>query len=171
MYELIKILFEICLLKKGPQDLPASPLLLKLLLVAYVVINLIILNMGVDFSSSLLQLGVEFIYLITFSYSLLYFFRRTPRYLQTFSALLGTDALLSLLSIPALASFTLNPSAITFLAIFLLIIWHWLVYGHIFRHALEQSFPFSLGLVLLYLILIYWIMSALFPELGSSTGE
>jgi len=39
MFEVIKLLFDICLFKKGPQDLPPSVWLLRLLIVIDVIVS------------------------------------------------------------------------------------------------------------------------------------
>jgi len=59
-------------------------------------------------------------------------------------------------------------SGIPLLAVFVfivLILWHWVVTGHILHNALSQPFAFGLGVALLYLMLSYQIIDLLFPEI------
>ncbi len=170
MFAITKLIFDICLLQKGPQDIPTSAWILRFIFPCYLLINALILNLNVDFLSSLLHLAIDLCGLFLFALLLLHLYNKRSRFYQTFSALLGTDALLTLLVMPALATFSVNPSLPAFIVIVLSILWHWVVLGHIFRHALDQSLSFSLGLVLLYLVLLYWVNTHLFPELSQSNS-
>ena len=42
MYEIIRLFFDICLFRKGPEDVPHSLMLLQLSIVAYAVIGFLI---------------------------------------------------------------------------------------------------------------------------------
>lgn len=153
MFEFIVLFFDICLLKKAPQDLPYSLSLLKILLVINILINFLLSNMSSDWLNSLLQILANVVLITGFCWICLFFAKKTGRFCQTASALVGTDTLISLFSLPAAASSSINQMALlTFLISIILFIWYWLVTGHIMRNALEQSFSFSLGLAFLYLL-------------------
>jgi hypothetical protein len=51
---------------------------------------------------------------------------------------------------------------VAFFAIVLLMLWHWLVSGHIFSNALNQPFTFGLGIAFLYILFSYTVMDTLF---------
>ena len=55
MFEIIKLLFDICLFKKGPQDLPPSVWLLRRLVVVDVIVSFLMLSIHTDWLNSLLQ--------------------------------------------------------------------------------------------------------------------
>ena len=54
MFDIIKLLFDICLFKKGPQDLPYSVWLLRILLAVYVSIRVLMLSIHFDWLDVLL---------------------------------------------------------------------------------------------------------------------
>ncbi len=168
MYELMKLFFDIAVFKKGPQDIPASTWLLRLLIPIYMVINFLIVALSVDMFDALLQVIVEVLLIFAFAWGLMYFTGRPERYQQTTCALLGTDALISLFALPALATLIGQGSALAFVVVVSLMLWHWVVTGHILRHALSQPLIFGLGVAFLYLLASFQIMAFLFPELATN---
>ena len=167
MYDIIKLLFDICLFKKGPQDLPYSVGLLRILLVVYVSIRVLMLSIHFDWLNVLLQVIVEIFLVVGFFWITLYLARKLGRFYQVISAVLGTDALIIFFALPGMASMeTRQGGILVFLVMLVLIGWHWAVTGHIIRNALEQSLSFSLGLAFLYLLGSYQVMAILFPEVA-----
>ena len=167
MFDIIKLLFDICLFKKGPQDLPYSIWLLRILLVAYVSIRILMLSIHFDWLNVLLQVIVDIFLVTGFFLTLLYLARRLGRFYQVISAVLGTDALISFFALPGMAAMeTRQGGLLVFLVILMLIGWHWAVTGHIIRNALEKSLSFGLGLAFLYLLGSYQVMAFLFPEVA-----
>jgi hypothetical protein len=167
MYDIIKLLFDICLFKKGPQDLPYSVGLLRILLIVYISVRVLMLNIHFDWLNVLLQVIVEIFLVTGFFWIVLYLARKLGRFYQVISAVLGTDALISFFALPGMASMeTRQGGILVFLVMLGLIGWHWAVTGHIIRNALEQSLSFSLGLAFLYLLGSYQVMSLLFPEVA-----
>lgn len=156
MFELIVLLFDICTFKKAPQDFPYSINLLKLLIIVNLVSNFVLTSITEHWFTSLLKapiiLGIAF----TFSWLSLLIVKKPTRFCQMTCTLLGTDTLISVLSIPPIAAISLNQGGIAgFLLLNGLAIWYWLIVGHIIRNALEQNFSFSLGLAFLYLLSSY----------------
>ena len=167
MFDILKLLFDICLFKKGPQDLPYSLWLLRILLIIYVSIRVLMLSLHFDWLTVLLQVITEILLVAVFFWTLLYLSRKLGRLYQTLSAVLGTDAVISFFALPGIASMeTGQGGLLVFLVMLGLIVWHWAVTGHIIRNALEQSLSFSLGLAFLYLMGSYQVMALLFPEVA-----
>lgn len=167
MFEIIKLLFDICLFKKGPQDLPSSVWLLRILIAIDGGISFLMMNIRTDLAMSLLQATVGVLLIIGFSWIMLYAARRLGRFNQTTCALLGTDALISFFALPGMASMMLGRGALlAFFVTIALMIWHWAVIGHIIRNALEKTLVFSLGLAFLYILGSYQVMALLFPEVA-----
>ena len=167
MYNIIKLLFDICLFKKGPQDVPYSVGLLRILLVIYVVIRVLMLNIRYDMLMVLWQVTVDVLLVVGFSWILLVLAGKRHRLCQVTAAFLGTDALISFFALPAAASMQLGQGGLlVFLVMLVLIGWHWAVTGHIIRNALEQDLSFGLGLAFLYLLGFYQVMALLFPEVA-----
>jgi hypothetical protein len=167
MFDIIKLVFDICLFKKGPQDLPYSAWLPRLLLVVYVCIRVLMLSIHFDWLNVLLQVFVDLLLVTGFVWIILYLARKLGRFYQVLSAVLGTDAMISFFALPGMASMeTRQGGLLVFLVMLGLIGWHWAVIGHIIRNALEKSLSFSLGLAFLYLLGSYQVMALLFPEVA-----
>ncbi|MBT9096373.1 hypothetical protein KFZ76_01440 [Methylovulum psychrotolerans] len=168
MFDIVKRLFEICLFKKGPQDLPYRLSVLKMAVAANMLVSFLMLHMDKGGLRSVLQTVVGIALEVFFAGLCLYSFGKLARFWQTASALLGTDALLSFFALPVMATLILQQGGVAvFLVMVAIIIWHWAVVGHILRHALDKHISFSLGLALLYLVASYKVMALLFPELPS----
>lgn len=168
MYQLVLLFFEICMLRKGPQDVPASRWLARLAFLPYVLINLLILLISASFAAALLQLLVQTALIVGFTYPLLYFSGNPNRFPQTLTALLGCDAMITFFAIPAMASLETQANQLAYIAMLLLMAWHWLINGNIYRHALDKPLPFGLALALLYILISSQAMSLLFPELPTA---
>lgn len=166
MYEFLKLFFDICRLKKEPQDIPDSVWLLRLLILVYVFIGFFTLILNTDGINAILQVIVEISLLLGLTWIILWLAKKQERYQQTSCALIGTDALLSFIALPAMATMTLGQnSGLGLIAIIALILWHWLVSGYIFSKALEQPLIFGLGVSFMYLLSSFQLVTALFPEL------
>ncbi|MDX8126986.1 hypothetical protein QLH52_06815 [Methylomonas sp. OY6] len=168
MYQLMVLFFEICIMRKGPQDVPASPWLMRLMFIPYLLVNLLILLLDSDWSHALLQIATETVLMIGFCYPLLYFSGKTARFPQTLTALLGSDVVISLCAIPAVASLYTQISQVAYIAMIALMGWHWLVNGNIFRHALDRPLMFGLALAFLYILISTQVMTLLFTEIAVS---
>ncbi|WP_031433906.1 hypothetical protein [Methylomarinum vadi] len=168
MYELIKLFYQIVIFQKGPQDVPASRWLLRLLILVYMAINFLIVNISTDTFNALLQVGVEVLLIIAFAWVLLAIAGKPERFRQTAMALLGSDAMISLFALPAIASLIGQGNVLALVVVVAMMLWHWLVTGHILRHALSQPFIFALGVAFLYILASYQVMAFLFPELANN---
>jgi hypothetical protein len=160
---IVRLTIDICLFQKGPQHLPHSPLLFYLSVFVYSIAGFVLLSLSIDFWTSVLQLLVEILLMCGFAWATLKMANHAPRFLQTATALFATDTLITLIAIPVFGTMSAGgisvPHSLLALA---LMIWHWLVTGHIFRHAVSTSFAFGLCLALMYIIGSYQIMTLLF---------
>jgi len=95
MFEVVTLLFDICLFKKGPQDLPPSVWLLRLLVVIDVLVSFLMVSIRTDWFNALLQAIVGALLIVGFSWLMLYLARKPERFYQTGGALLGADAMIS----------------------------------------------------------------------------
>lgn len=162
MNQLLKLFIDICLLKKGPQDIPVSNWLFRLLIIICTFVDGIILVLSRHDLNAILQAMVEVILILGLTWVILNVAKKQARFQQTVSALLATDILISLLALPIML--INNGSGFVFLIIILLMIWHWVVSGHIFSHALGKPFTFGLGIAFLYILVSIQVMGVLFPE-------
>lgn len=162
---LIRLFLNICLFAKGPQDLPASGLLLGLAVLSYGLIGTVLLLLDADPVAAGLQVLLEGFLLAAFLCGVLFLSGKLARWLKTAIALFGCDALISTLALPILIWLDFHPDAqMVFLLLVTLMLWHLLVVSHIFRHAL--SVPFLAGFVLAfaYTSMTYQVLLSLFPR-------
>ncbi|MTW21039.1 hypothetical protein [Allochromatium palmeri] len=168
MQALIKFFVELCLLRRPPQDLPASEMLLGVVLLADLVIGVLVgITAGLSWLTSLLQGLAEILLMLMALYAALTQLKRRPRFLQTATALLGSGAMLGLVAIPPLS---LNPtgsqeSDLAALGAFLLlglVIWGILVTGHILRHAFSITLGQGSAIAVAFQIVAVTLVSSLF---------
>lgn len=170
MYEIIKLLFDICLFKKGPHDLPYSLLLQKLLIIAYASIRLLMLHSFTDWIYGSLQITVEIIFIGGFGWIMLYFDRRLLRFCQVTSAFYGTFALLGFCTLPAIASMAIGRGGLlVFLVMIVLTGWFCAVTAHIIYHALERQLSKSTAVSFLFLMGSYLMLDFLSANLSGIT--
>ena len=169
MGQLIRLFAQIALLRRGPQDLPASPLLLTLTVTGYFLINFIVSYFLPPFQGPWLgPLGVDVIFLFAWYALLMSFTKRPERFLQTTTAVYGYQAVLSPVWLTAVwlvrrfeqDSFWQYPT--TLLSVTLLI---WLIAAnsHIVKAALEWSMAPSVALVILQTLAGEMLMVAIYP--------
>ena len=168
MSQLITILLNICLLRAGPQDLPASQTLLGLTMSSYVLISLLLSLPGYPAGTAILVAALDLGLLGAFAAALMYFFGKWARLQQTLTALTGTGTLLGLLALPVVHLLFQGQEENRLAgvaALFWLFLFGWslLVVAHIIRHALSISFPYAIGISVLYTLLALQLMAALFP--------
>jgi hypothetical protein len=93
----LKAYLDIVLWRRGPQDLPASSLLLWLTAVAYVVVSMLQLQLTNEPATAwLMFVLIDPVLLVGGVYLLLRLFDKTERFLQTATAVLGTSVVLGL---------------------------------------------------------------------------
>lgn len=164
MYAHLSLLFNICLLRKGPQDIPHSKNILRLTILGYAAVSYLIIQISADNLSALLQAATEIIITLSFAALLLSMVNKPYRFVQTASSLLGTDALISAFAMPIIATLSLDSNNIlAFFTMFALMIWHWVITTHIIRQAIDKAFSFALGITFLYILIAFQIIGILFP--------
>jgi hypothetical protein len=164
---LIHFFLELCLLRKGPQDLPGSTALVQALALVYLAVGAIVgVASGQGLWAALAQTLVDLGLLLGLLFLGLQWAGRSARFLQAGAALLGSGALLSLLVLVPLG---MAPSgedtelrglgALLFMA---LLAWSILVTGHILRHTLEVTLVQGALIAVAYNLLAYTLLGALF---------
>ena len=164
MYDIIILLFDICLFRKGPADMPYSKTLLKLLFLVYVGVRALMLSMHFSTLSVLLQLCVDVLLVFGFIWLMLVVAKKKARFCQVSSAVIGTDAIISFFALPGVATMEVHQGGLLVLLVTVsLIIWHWVVMGNIISKSIEKPISFGLGLAFLYLFFTVRVMAKLFP--------
>jgi uncharacterized membrane protein len=149
-------------LRGGPQHLPASALLMLLLLVAYLVQNALIGAQLEDpdaAAKSLVAVGVQLV-----AVTVLLRWRRYPsRFVQTVTALAGVGIVFNAISWLILSRFDASQEqpelALAWFAVF---IWSLAVDAHIYRHALSIRLPAAVLITVMLLAVSYSLIDLLF---------
>lgn len=144
MTALFNLFLDICLFRKGPQDVPASTALLWLCLIGYGLSGLAVLLAGSKPASALLETVVDILLLAGLCYGLLNLAHHRARFVPTLTALAGTGALLTVAAFPLVIwidqeSARQEPGALSVLLFFGLVGWSLAVTAHVLRHALSVS--------------------------------
>ncbi len=135
----------LCVLKTGPQDLPASSLLLVICSASYVISGAAGVAMYYGWPAAAQIIMADTVLLVLFANGALAMRGFPRRSTQTMTALLGAGVifhLLVLLSKAAGLPDTFMPAVM---------IWHAIVFANIIRHALEIPFMFGFGLTCFYI--------------------
>lgn len=168
MREVIRLYVQIALLRRGPQDLPTSRLLLVLTVCGYAAVNAVVNSLLPPGAGWPLQLAVDVLFTLAWYAALLQLTGRSERFLQTTTAVFGLQSVLAPLLI---ASEWLTrrfgqdttwqlPIAVAGLA---LVIWLIAASTHVVKAALDWSTATSVALVILYIVAGQLLVFALFP--------
>lgn len=167
MFELVKVLVEIALLRKGPQHLPTSALLLLITVVVYCALTVAFGRLIQRAEEPLvLRTLIELVLGLGWLWAMLALFGRAARFLQTATAMIGTSALLTPLVLGLLAVTTQvgkdQPVIVPLiLSLFAVLVWYVFITAHILRAALEVRLLAAVALTLLYMGCEYFITSRL----------
>jgi hypothetical protein len=171
MGQLLTLLWDICRLRRGPQDLPYSPQILLsvcafILCLQFVAARLL----GLD-RETLVPGVLSLVFNFGVLYALLSIRSRKTRFVQTALALVCCGLMFSLVTLPITLAFGTPPqtpeqmTSLQFLlgmVTLLLVVWKTVVDAHILRHSLDV--PFLAGVV----IAVLWLIAEL--ALGSAAG-
>ncbi|HHJ80432.1 MAG TPA: hypothetical protein ENJ65_02240 [Candidatus Tenderia electrophaga] len=165
MKKVIEVFWQICLLKRAPQELPASSFLLLVSVLAYGMAGFLmgVMNMpaGQAFISSVLDIAL----VGSMTQLLLWIKDMGPRFQQAFTALMGSGAILGFLALPVLflqMQMGDQPAFIPSLMIISMVIWNLTVVGHILRHTISAPFFVGMLLAVTYMYVSMSIMRSLF---------
>jgi len=135
--------FDIIMQRRGPQDLPASWLLLAISVVLYALVGSVLLSFYVSAPSQLVAELALNVAVVAGFYTLVLNIRGfSARLVQTLTALFGCDAVLSAFMLPfhgwhAMLEPDSPVGVLPLVGISVLLFWTFAVAGHILRHALE----------------------------------
>jgi len=167
MQALIFRFFDICLLRAGPQDLPASLFLLRLVVVLNIIVG-IFLNLQTEELSQALMISLfNVAWLTAFLYFSLQLRGKLARFRQVLIAMMGTNVILGVLIMPfaynLVAAELNNESApVAFQFFLLLLVWDITVFAHIIRHSLDIRFAYGFMISIGYLILSWTLVEMVF---------
>ncbi len=156
MSAVIKLFIDICLLRKGPEDVPYSEILLGLLLALSIIISILVGIMTKTMQFAVISTIAELFFSFVFIKLLLS--KKPERFLQTFVALLGASTLLNLIYAPAVYIFLMNENnkniqTLVSLLTVALLVWSIAVYGHIFSRALQSPMVYGVAISIAYVLM------------------
>ena len=168
MLQLSKILWAICKLKAGPQDLPARIYLLVSVILAGIIVDsfatsILIPNLPV-FDVTKIIIIYNFV-LLTVVYLLLKLIGYKERGVQTLTAIAGSGLFISLVLLPGLLMMNSVEEQLKSFVFLIMIdnIWRIVVNAHIFRHALSIGLLMAMILSVSYLLFGVLIADYLLP--------
>ena len=170
MTDLIRLFTQIAFLRRGPQDVPASPLLLALTVCGYLAVNLLVGALLPPDAHWWQELLIDTLFTLIWYVGLLRLLGRPERILQTATAVFGFQAVLSPLLIAAewlVRRFSEDSSwqvPITCAGL-LLFVWLIAANSHVVKAALEWSATSSVALVILQTLVGWLLVVALFAPL------
>ena len=172
MFSLTRPFVDLCFLRIGPQNLPASGLLLAIALVAHLLAEWIGFSVLMPGENAFLAALAATVILAFLTFSILAAQRRQSRLLQTLTAMAGAITVIDLIGIP-LATWWRSVDdgsgavQLPLLLLLVLTVWSVAIQGHILRHAL--SIPLAMGVMIA--MFFFWfsfqVMHYLFPGSGS----
>jgi hypothetical protein len=168
MSEFIRLYTQIALLRRGPQDLPASRLLLVLTVAGYLAVNFVVSSVLPPGGRWLEALLVTTLFTLLWYLMLLRLAGRPERTLQTTTAVFGLQTVLTPL-VDSCAWLVRrvgedSPWQLAFMcALLLLFAWVIAANSHIVKAALDWSATSSVALVILQTLASWLLLSALFP--------
>ncbi|MEM9303830.1 MAG: hypothetical protein AAGE01_17060 [Pseudomonadota bacterium] len=148
MLQLVNLLVDICLLRRGPQHLPARRELTLFLIVAYGALAAAAEAWLGEPSQAFQWSVTSMVMLVGFIYGLLRWRGLLERFDQTVSAVAGCGVVYLLVYLPlsaALATPEGEPTSalapLLVLVWILVFFWGFIIEGHIYRHALRLPLP------------------------------
>jgi hypothetical protein len=172
MNAILRSFVSICLLRMGPQDLPAAPALLVIAIFLYMATGMIVAAQHMSMAGAIGLATLDTALFGFMLFLLLWIQQKLERFQQTFTALLGTGALLELVAVPLLmwqqhgidiSAETLTTGAIiASLLLWVWLFWSLLVIGHIIRHAIDTILPIGVLLGVLYMFVTFSVTRSLF---------
>jgi hypothetical protein len=166
---LFKALVDIALLRRGPEEVPASPVLLGLVIAVYAGLVLFVAAPFIDSTGrAAAELALSVTCTLLFYRAVLHFARKTERFTQTMTALYGISALFSPVVLPMVAALSAQakaqtqPPTLLIIGIFFLCIWGITVTVYILRSALEWPGLAAFGVLLGQNVLLLLLSALLF---------
>ena len=168
MKELIQLFTQIALLRRGPQDLPASLLLMTLTMIGYLVVNVVVSALMPPLKGWEEHPAIDIIFTSAWYFVLLRVAGRSERNVQTTTAVIGFQTVLSpplIISEWLVLRFAHDQTWQLPVALMWLMLFIWLIAAnsHVVKAALEWSNLASVALVILQFLAEQLVLLGLFP--------
>ena len=161
--------FDICLFRKRPQDLPASPAFLFMCLLIYTLTSFVLALLSQNTLYAAVAGVIETILIMLVTYFFLKLKNVQQRWMQATTALSGTGIIFSLLAIPlffwmASSGDAQSVHVLLYLLVVALVLWNIAVMAHVMRHSLSVSFTAGVCIALVYIWLIASAVNVISPQ-------
>lgn len=165
---IVRPFVEICLLRRGPQDLPDSALLLVIVLVAHTFLSILLNAVILNGWTAVLAGITDTLLVAVLTGAIVYLHGFTARIVPTITAMAGTNAIITLAATPLFAwSYAAQQSgadnSFAALLVFGIVAWSLAVWGHILRHALSIQYALGILVALAFYGISYAVFTNLFP--------
>ncbi len=165
MKEVIEGFWKICLLKLAPQDLPASGFLMLISTLAYMLINTIGALLILSPMQAILSAILEVALVGAMTQLLLWIKEMGARFQQTFTALMGSGAIIVALALPlSFIQMQVGEQSAVLPSVMILglMIWNLAIVGHILRNAISSPFFVGVLLAIIYMYVLISVSRSLF---------
>ncbi len=165
---IFKLFLDICLFRKGPQDIPLSRFLLAITLIFTLSTSMVLSWVEVELFQAVLQSVCATLLLVGFFFGMLKMAKKITRFPQTLIAVLAADGIITGLAIPLVLVSAVLPEwqAIVSLVLLAMMLWELAVLGHIIQQAMDfPRYGPGFALAFVYTVLSMRIMMGLFPPL------
>ncbi len=167
MNALLNYFVDLCLLRATPQDVPDSTALLGTAVLVNVLVGLLLIVTArsgplTALAESLVDVGM----MLAVLRGALALTGHPARFHQSATAILGSSALLGLVSLPLLGWSSGGESdgaQLSGLLLLVLVIWNLVVLGHILRHTFNLSLRQGILAGVIYTFASYAVIGTLFP--------
>jgi len=162
---LLQFFWQLGLLRRAPQDLPASTALLGVLLASNLLLGTVMMaaqfgGVGSAFMASALDAGV----VAGLLYAALRFSGHPGRFVQTLAAMYGITLMFSaLLAVLQWVAVTLNLEVLAAFASLVLLAWVHVALGHVLRHALDMDLWAGIVIAIGFTVISLVLVSAYLP--------
>ncbi len=150
-----------CLLLSSPERLPYNPYCVTLTLFSYFLIGLLLVDEQRSYAAVCAQISLELVMLGSIAYWGLRWKKLPGRFLQTFSALIGINMIITVVTIPIYRSVTQTEANIANLLIYVtlaILIWNLAILSLIFKRAFVISTHLSAMIAFNYFVLYQFIV-------------
>jgi hypothetical protein len=165
MFAILSAWFDLCLLRRAPQDMPASGLLLTIAIICYTATSALANLLGWGRIQAIPVALLDVSLLLAFVFVLLYLQGKLARVMQTLSALYGAGTLVGLATIPLLLPGWQSGEVPVVAQFFMVALFGWnlVIVAHIMRHAMSSSFATGIAVSVLYSLVSMQVVITVFP--------
>ena len=161
----LKIFLDILMFSRGPQDLPSSKQLLKIIIFLNIIIGLITVDPKISYMVNIFFAVIYILVTLVFIKICLDIkdkdtssgIKYASRYIQVCSGTLGAHALIALFS-SVMTLLLLSAESALLLTFLVISIYAWVVNGHIFKNAFDTNLTMGMAISLLHSISCVFVM-------------